>query len=185
MKNYNKKKRLTIALLSVTALCLVGGLFYYTEMMKPQPPVVDIPSQVEDVPIVVVPDIDVPSEPSTEPQESADTSTPQDDTSNSEVTDNTTQTKPSDDKPKTKDEATPPPVEPTDENVTEQETENGETEEVYTPPNEPSNNTPADGTISDDGTKIYIDGFGWIDWEGGGSEVTDAPNAGTGDIIGQ
>ena len=57
MKNeYNMKKRITITVLSVTAVCLAGGLFWYMGTLgNTQPPAVQTESQPE--PTVTVPEI--------------------------------------------------------------------------------------------------------------------------------
>lgn len=197
MKKYNTKKKVTITLLSLTAICLAGGLFYYVGTMKTEPPVNDTPSIVSEESDVNVREIDVPDKPTLDPQDDTKpTITDSDGTDTNPTDDNldgninpnsggtteptqpTTQEKPSDDKPKTKDEATPP----TDDTPPVTDDKGEEEQKIYEP--NQSVDVPADGTISEDGTKIYIGGFGWIDWEGGGSEVTDAPNAGTGDLIG-
>ena len=51
-------------------------------------------------------------------------------------------------------------------------------------PSPPANNTPQMGNTNDQG-QIWIDGFGWVEYEGEGSgQVEVAENAGTGDVIG-
>ena len=195
MKKYNTKKNIIITLLSVTVIALVIGLFYYIGTMKPEQPVTETPPIEVMDPDVNVGKIEVPSEPIIDPQDDTEpTLTDSEETepidkqdgeeentdlnTSTDPTQPTNQEKPSDGKPKTKDEATPPTD--TEPPVVD---DNGEEEQkVYEPDKDTS--TPADGTISADGTQIYVGGFGWIPWEGGGSEVTDAPNAGTGDLIG-
>jgi len=83
------------------------------------------------------------------------------------------QAKTSDDKPKTPAEATPPATPPA-------ETE-GSTSSTTV---QPETSAPQSGDTNSSG-QIYIPGFGWVENEGGGVEVEEAPNAGTGEKIGQ
>ena len=194
MKKYNTKKNVIITLLSVTAIALVVGLFYYIGTMKSEQPVTETPPiEVVDSDVNVG-KIEVPSEPTIEPQD--DTEPTLTDSEETEPTDKqdgeeentdlntstdptqpTNQEKPSDGKPKTKDEATPPTD--TDPPVVD---DNGEEEKVYEP-DKATDNAPKDGDINANGD-IYIEGFGWVQSSGEENKTIDAPNAGTGDLIG-
>ena len=193
MKNeYNKKKRITIIALSAVAVCLAGGLFWYMGTLgNTQPPV----SQTESQPViestVTVPGIkperteesstaaqETTTAPGnaagTEPESSAQTGTMTGDV----------QQKSSEGKPKTPAEATPPAEPPKDEAVSSAPVENpdagGQCQPEHTPQQEPDQ---PQGGEKQNG-KIYVPGFGWIEDEGGGSNVHEAPNAGTGDPVG-
>ncbi|MCH1948176.1 hypothetical protein MCJ35_03045 [Enterocloster sp. OA13] len=95
------------------------------------------------------------------------------------------QEKPSADKPKSPIEATPPSEPPTDTPENSVPVENpdadGQCQPEHTPQPEPGQ--PQAGEKQDG--KIYVPGFGWVDDKGGGSEVHEAPNAGTGKPIGE
>ena len=58
MKNdYNQKKRITIILLAVVAVCLAGGLFWYMGTLgSTQPPVALAENQTETEPTVTIPE---------------------------------------------------------------------------------------------------------------------------------
>ena len=199
MKNdYNKKKRITIIALSAVAVCLAGGLFWYMGTLgNTQQPVAQTESQPETEPVVTVPELKLESvtEPSTtEPSatESETTSEPKStvetEPENSVHTGAATgevQKKPSESKPKTPAEATPPAEPPKDETVSSAPVENpdagGQCQPEHTPQPEP--NQPQGGEKQNG--KIYVPGFGWIEDEGGGSDVHEAPNAGTGEPVGE
>ena len=98
-----------------------------------------------------------PSEPSQETAAPAGSETP-------------AQSKPSDGKPKSPTEATPPSDPPA-------ETNQGSGNSSNSTQEQPQGGEKQDG-------KIYVPGFGWIEDEGGGSDVHEAPNAGTGEPVG-
>lgn len=173
-KSYTAKKKAVIAALSLVALCIAGGLIYYISNMGGQPPEIPVestpPTKVE----VIVPEL----KPETTPEVKQDSST-------SEVTPSETPSeapkpsappatnepqgqvsKPSDGKPKSPSEAVPPSSPPP----------------ANSPKTEPKQEQPQGGEKKDG--KIFVPGFGWIDDEGGGSDVHEAPNAGTGDPVG-
>ncbi|MEG1570960.1 MAG: DUF6550 family protein [Clostridia bacterium] len=183
-KDYNTKKKATIIALSLTAVCLAGGLFYYVSTLGGgEPPTTPVESQPTTESQIVVPEI--------KPNDA----TAQGDSTNS----GDVQDKPSDGKPKTPEAATPPAEPPKTEDGkdrTPPPAESGKDHEFtpeapdqkpeYKPEQtQPNNNAgkPKDGDTKDG--KIYIDGFGWIENEGGGSDVKDAPNAGTGKPVGE
>lgn len=199
MKNdYNKKKRITIIALSAVAVCLAGGLFWYMGTLgSTQPPVAQTESQPETEPVVTVPEIK--SENTTEPSVTEPITTEPETTSepkstagaepeNSGHTGTVTsevQKKPSEGKPKIPEKATPPAEPPKDEAQANAPVENpdagGTCQPEHTPQPEPDQ---PQGGEKQNG-KIYVPGFGWIEDEGGGSDVHEAPNAGTGEPVGE
>lgn len=185
-KNYDSKKKATIAALSLVAVCLVVGLFYFMGTKGNEPP---LPTQSKP-PVeteVVVPEIKVESKP-TEGNTSVD---------NSGTSTDTNVEKPSDDKPKTPQEATSPAEQPKTEDgkdKTPPPAQSGKDHE-FTPENpdkkpeykpeqsKPNENTsqPKDGDKKDG--QIYIDGFGWIEDEGENTQ-TDGDFEITGEKVG-
>lgn len=178
-KDYSTKKKAAIAALSIVAVCLAGGLFYYIGTMGGQPQETPVESTAPVESQVVVPEIKpeatpkiaqtesntseadpskTPAEPSQETAAPAGTETPQ--------------SKPSDGKPKSPTEATPPSDPPAKTNQGSGNSSNSTQEQT-----QPQGGEKQDG-------KIYVPGFGWIDDEGGGSDVHEAPNAGTGEPVG-
>lgn len=194
MKNeYNKKKRIVIITLSALAVCLAGGLFWYMGTLgNNQPPVVQTESQPEQEPTVTLPEIK--KESTTEQNTSAtETMLEAERTSEPETESSSTagtvagdvQAKPSEDKPKSPAEATPPAEPPKD--ITENSApienpdDSGQCQPEHTP--QPEADQPQGGERQNG--KIYVPGFGWIEDEGGGSNVHEAPNAGTGEPVGE
>ena len=183
-RDYMKKKKITIATLSVVALCLAGGLFYYVDTMNSAPPIepIEPSSKVEDS--IVVPEIEnpAPTNPDdmvgdiTEPDKGdiGDTSEP---TTDGEVIE-TNPVKPSDDNPKTKEEATPP----TD-NTPPEVDDKGEDIPKVVEPDKPADNAPKDGDTNANGD-IYLDGFGWIPYEGENTTIPGDFEI-TGELVGQ
>lgn len=176
-KEYTTKKKAVIAALSLVAVCLAGGLFYYIGTMGGQPQETPVESTAPVETQVVVPEIKPEatpktdsgiseSDPSEAPAEpSQETALPADSGTQGQV-----QSKPSDGKPKFPTEATPPSKPPAE---TKQDSENG------------SNSTqeqPQAGEKRSDG-KMYFPGFGWVEDEGENSQGI-APNAGTGEAVG-
>lgn len=209
MKNdYNKKKRITILVLSAVAVCLAGGLFWYMGTLgSTQPPVAQTESQPETEPVVTVPEIKPenitetsaaepsttePSvtEPSTtepettsEPKSTAGTE-PENGTHTGTVTSDV-QKKPSEGRPKTPEEATAPAEPPKDVAVSSAPVENpdagGTCQPEHTP--QPEQDQPQGGETRSDGA-VYVPGFGWVPYEGENSTGA-APNAGTGEPVGE
>lgn len=199
MKNdYNKKKRITIIALSAVAVCLAGGLFWYMGTLGvTQPSVAQTESQPETEPVVIVPEIKPESV--TEPRTIEPSATESETTSEPKSTVETepensvhmgaatgeVQQKPSEGKPKSPAEATPPAEQPKDEAASSAPVENpdadGQCQPEHTPQPEPDQ---PQGGEKQNG-KIYVPGFGWIEDEGGGSDVHEAPNAGTGEPVGE
>ena len=193
MKNeYNKKKRITIIVLSTAAVCLAGGLFWYMGTLgNTQPPVSQTGSQPVNEPAVTVPEIkpESTSEPSTTAPETTPapgiTSEPEQESgSQTGTVTGDVQQKPSEGKPKTPAEATPPADPPKDEAVSSVPEENpdagGQCQPEHTPQQEQGQ--PQGGETRSDGS-VYVPGFGWVPYEGENSTGT-APNAGTGEPVG-
>lgn len=194
MKNeYNKKKRIAIITLSALAVCLAGGLFWYMGTLgNTQPPVVQAESQTEPEQTVTVPEIKPES--TQEPSTTAPETTPEPETTSQPETESSSpaetvtgdvQAKPSEGKPKSPAEATPPAEPPKDTSESSVPVENpdagGQCQPEHTP--EPEPDQPQGGEKQNG--KIYVPGFGWIEDEGGGSNVHEAPNAGTGEPVGE
>ncbi|GAB6108394.1 hypothetical protein SDC9_136276 [bioreactor metagenome] len=169
-KNYTAKKKAVIAALSLVAVCLAGGLFYYISNMGGQPPEAPVestpPAKVE----VFVPEIKPETTPEVKqdgnisevtPSETPEQSAPPASTEPQEQV-----SKPSDGKPKSPSEVVPPSSPPP----------------ANSPKTEPKQEQPQGGEKKDG--KIFVPGFGEIEDEGGGSDVHEAPNAGTGDPVG-
>lgn len=194
MKNeYNKKKRIAIITLSALAVCLAGGLFWYMGTLgNTQPPVAQTESQTEPEQTVTVPEIKPES--TQEPSTTAPETTPEPETTSQPETESSSpagtvtgdvQAKPSEGKPKSPAEATPPAEPPKDTAESSVPVENpdagGQCQPEHTP--EPEQDQPQGGERQNG--KIYVPGFGWIEDEGGGSNVHEAPNAGTGKPVGE
>nr|WP_314464460.1 DUF6550 family protein [uncultured Clostridium sp.] len=184
-KDYSTKKKAAIAALSIVAVCLAGGLFYYTSTMGGQPQ----ETPVESAPVekqVVVPEIKPETTPKTTPETTpTESSTPEVVPSENPVEPSEetaapassepqkqVQSKPSDGKPKSPIEATPPTNPPAKTDQGSGSSSNSTKEQK-----QPQGGEKQDG-------KIYVPGFGWIEDEGGGSDVHEAPNAGTGEPVG-
>ncbi len=177
-KDYSTKKKAAIAALSIVAVCLAGGLFYYTGTMGGQPQETPVESTAPVESQVVVPEIKPEVTPKTTQTESntseAAPSEPSQETAApaSSETQDATQSKPSDGKPKSPSEAVPPSSPPAETNQ-----DSGSGSNSTQDQSEPQGGEKKDG-------KIYVPGFGWIEDEGGGSDVHEAPNAGTGEPVG-
>ena len=185
MKNeYNMKKRITITVLSVTAVCLAGGLFWYMGTLgNTQPPAVQTESQPE--PTVTVPEIAPESmgeagtveetihetESTTAPETSvapeiAAESKPES-TSVAPTVIQDVKTKPSAGKTKTPDEATPPAEPPKEESNSaapvENPDSNGQCQPEHTP--QPEAGQPQGGETNSNGA-VYVPGFGYVENSG-------------------
>ncbi len=174
-KNYTAKKKAVITALSLVAVCLAGGLFYYISNMGGQPPETPAestpPAEVE----VFVPEIKPETTPEVKQDGNTSAVTPSETPEQSAPPASTEPqgqvSKPSDGKPKSPSEAVPPSSPPP--------TESGNNS---APKTEPKQEQPQGGEKKDG--KIFVPGFGWIEDEGGGSDVHEAPNAGTGEPVG-
>lgn len=181
-QEYNKKKKVTIIALSLAAICLAGGLFYYMGTLdNAKPPVSQTESQPSSEVQVIVPEI--------KPEGTVSTDSPTSSTDEPEATEGTptvtddVQEKPSADKPKSPTEATPPTEAPaeTDKAPVENPDTSGTCQPEHTP--QPDTNQPQGGDTNSSGA-VYVPGFGWIENEGENSNGT-APNAGTGEPVGE
>lgn len=109
-KEYTTKKKAVIAALSLVAICLAGGLFYYVSTMGGQPQETPVESTAPVESQVVVPEITTEPSSTTEPQAEMEptpstepakaTGTENENSSSGSNTQDTTQSKPSDGKPK-------------------------------------------------------------------------------------
>lgn len=195
MKNeYNKKKRIAIITLSALAVCLAGGLFWYMGTLgNTQPPVVQTESQTEPEQTVTVPEIKPES--TQEPSTTAPETTPEPETTSQPETESSSpagtvtgdvQAKPSEGKPKSPAEATPPAEPPKDTAESSVPVENpdagGQCQPESVPQPEPDQ--PHGGETRSDGA-VYVPGFGWIEDSGEENQTIIAPNAGTGEPVGE
>jgi len=190
MKNYNKKKIITISVLAVVAVFLAGGLWIYLDSMgKSEPAAVisDDPTQEPDG--SEAPEIKIPlsSGQNTQAAGSGATSTPDAGSTPSTAGSGASgQSKTSDDKPKTPAEATPPP---TPEHVVEDEHEITGTDNPNVPPSstptpsKPETSTPQSGDTNSNGA-IYVPGFGWVENSGENSQEQGDFEL-SGEIVGQ
>ena len=170
-KNYTAKKKAVITALSLVAVCLAGGLFYYISNMGGQPPETPVgstpPAEVE----VFVPEI----KPETTPEVKQDgntsavmpSETPEQSAPPASTEPQGQVSKPSDGKPKSPSEAVPPSSPPP----------------ANSPETEPKQEQPQGGEKRSDGA-IYVPGFGWVEDSGEENETKTAPNAGTGEPVG-
>lgn len=185
-KDYNKKKKIAIAALTVAAVCLAGGLCYYMSVLNHnEPPASPAESEPASKVEILVPEISTEgNSESTALTESKDeeTQTTIPGTGTTEVPaailPGNVQAKPSDGKPKSPSEATPPTEAPSESDIVPEEHPAGEPE--HTP--QPEAGQPQSSDTNSSGA-VYVPGFGWIEYEGENSNGT-APNAGTGDPIG-
>ena len=193
-KDYNKKKRITIIALSVLAVCLAGGLMWYMGTLdNTQPPTTQTETTPEQKPTVTVPEIKAdgavePSAPATPPTTSTPVQTtpgPQGNSAAGTVTGDVQQ-KPSEGKPKTPDEATPPSAPPKDEAASSAPVQNPDASGQCQPENtpQPEPDQPQGGETRSDGA-VYVPGFGWVEDSGEENETVIAPNAGTGESVGE
>lgn len=193
-KDYGSKKKAAIAALSLVAFCLAGGLFYYVSTLNDTVP----PNPAENTPTVetevIVPEIkteDLPAAsmpetstaPESNPAEEAGKEQNEPTGSTTSADNGDTVEKPSGGKPKSPTEATPPakpPVSTESAAPVENPDESGNCQPEQVPQPDPEQ---PQGGEKENG-KIYVPGFGWIEDEGGGSNVHEAPNAGTGKPVG-
>lgn len=180
-KDYSTKKKAAIAALSIVAVCLAGGLFYYTSTMGGQPQEPPVESKVPVEKQVVVPEIKPETTPKTAQTDSSTTDTAPSETpadTSQEATapassETQVQSKPSDGKPKSPTEATPPTDPPA-------KTDQGSGSSSKSTQEQTQ---PKGGEKRSDGA-VNVPGFGWIEDSGEENETIDAPNAGTGEPVG-
>lgn len=185
-KDYNSKKKATIMALSLAAICLVGGLIYYVGSMGSEPPALPVESKPPVETEVTVPEIKPESTPSTEAPTASETQpeTSSQPTTTTPSTNGDVAEKPSEGKPKSPTEATPPAEKPkeTDKQApVENPDDNGNCQPEQKPQQEPDQ--PQGGDTRSDGA-VYVPGFGWVEDSGEENGTVVAPNAGTGDEIG-
>lgn len=174
-KSYTAKKKAAITALSLVAICLAGGLFYYISNMGGQPPEVPAESTPSAETEVIVPEIKPEITPEVTQSSNTSEVTPSETPSTTQEPSalpatNETQdqvSKPSDGKPKSPSEAVPPSSPPP----------------ADAPKTEPKQEQPQGGEKRSDGA-IYVPGFGWVEDSGEENETKTAPNAGTGDPVG-
>lgn len=213
--DYKKKKRVVIAALSILAVCLAVGLIWYVGTLgnsQPSMAQTQTGDRQEAEETVIVPDIKPESterasstaeEPATEPETKSEPPVTESETEPPRTTEpkpaqpkvessaavksvpEAVRTKPSENKPKAPEEAVPPSEPPVDESTVSTPVENpdadGQCQPEHTP--KPEADQPQGGERQDG--KIYVTGFGWIEDHGGGSDVQEAPNAGTGKPVGE
>ncbi|MFI3226492.1 MAG: DUF6550 family protein [Clostridia bacterium] len=178
--NKGTNGKLIAAIVVVLAILLIGGSHSYVKSMQKQDTIdVDITAGVEEnelediVVDVQLDDIVVESPQEETLEETNEPENVQDDEVEIEVTEPVIEETY---KPETKEDAvapeddTPPTVD-----------ENGVEETKVVEPNKTSE--PQNGDTREDGS-IYVNGFGWVENKGP-NKVIYAPNAGTGEIIGQ
>ena len=185
-KDYNTKKKATIIALSLTAVCVAAGLFYYVGTLgNNEPPTMPDESQPTTESQIVVPEIKPGG---TQESNTGSESTPPPTTESSKPvsseTLNDAQGKPSDGKPKTPEQAVPPTKKPTeaDKAPVENPDNNSQCQPEQKP--KPEQDQPQGGDTKKDGS-IYVPGFGWIEDSGEENTTTTAPNAGTGKPVGE
>ena len=181
-KEYNKKKKITIIALSLAAICLAGGLFYYMGTLdNAEPPVSQTESQPDTKAEVIVPEI--------KPESTTSANSITDSSDTTEATDGTpsvtgdVQEKPSANKPKSPSETTQPTEAPmeTDKAPVENPDTSGTCQPEHT--TQSDTNQPQSGDKNSSGA-IYVPGFGWVEDSGEENTTTVAPNAGTGEKVG-
>ncbi len=186
-KNYKNKKRITIIILSVLAVCLAAGLVWYVGTLgKAELPLVE-PEVPETEKTVTVPEIDTTgtvepekepeqgTEPETEPEETQpeteELST--EETSGEETATVPAETKPvrTDGKPQSPKDAVPPTVPPAETEsavAVENLDGDGNCQPEHTQPQE---NQPQGGDTNPAGA-VYVPGFGYIESSGPNEQGT-------------
>ena len=164
-KEYDKKKKLVIFILTAVAVCLAGGLcFYLVKIGTPKEPEKESVQQVTEQMEVTVPEIDITKESEaleetkSEAAESSGQETEQPESSESETVDihaGSEQGGDDSEKSHTKENAQPPAEKP------EQPPQyDPEVKEPEQKPEEPA------GGSTNDGGQVYVPGFGYVDQPG-------------------
>lgn len=175
-KEYDKKKKLVIFILTAVAVCLAGGLcFYLVKIGTPKEPEKESVQQVTEQMEVTVPEIDITKESEaleetkSEAAESSGQETEQPESSESETVDihaGSEQGGDDSEKSHTKENAQPPAEKPevkdTDaaENPEQPPQYDPEVKEPEQKPEEPA------GGSTNDGGQVYVPGFGYVDQPG-------------------
>ncbi len=170
--NKERNKKLVIVALGMVVMALGVGLIAYLGSKNPQSLASQMEEELEEQEVVVtIPPIEeIIIDPSTELiKEEDDIEEEQE-----EVVKESVEVEP----PKTKEEAIPP----TD-NTPPEVNESGEEEQKVIEPSK-QEDTPTSGSINSEGA-IYIPGFGYVEDSGVPNTVIEAPNSGTGEVIGQ
>ncbi|WP_312430992.1 DUF6550 family protein [Lacrimispora sp.] len=189
-KDYSTKKKTAIAVLSIVAICLAGGLFYYINTMGIQQAELPAESTPPAQTKVVVPEINtgttakdmqsndgevsVTVSPLEKIEEQSEAKSETSAASTADETHSQKNKKPSDGKPKTPDEATPPSESPTKSETsapTEQADRSvqGSTEKTSQPKTKQDSGTSSPNSV-------YVPGFGNIEPSGtveGSTSYTD------------
>ena len=172
-KEARNKKKLLVFGLAALCCCLVVGLFVYLGGMGGKAPGTIPTDQAQEDNSATVPDIVTPGPESQTP----DISVP------AAIQAGNSASNPATDRPKTPEDAVPPEP-PAVEN--EEDLQNTEQPPEYTPEQtEPSANTgtPQGGDTNGNG-QVWVPGFGWMTPNGEPNTQGTAPNAGTGDPVG-
>jgi len=178
-KDYNQKKKMAVIGLSVLAVCLAGGLFYYVSKLSNNKPTVTIvQSEVETAAEITVPEI-VPettialpvesstqAETETEEVEAVLAESEEETTSaaSTQTAANTATKKTSENKPKSPTEATPPaeaPVLAEQTAAVENPDANGQCQPETTAPA-----TQPEGGSTNSSGAVYVPGFGYVEPSG-------------------
>ncbi len=173
--NKERNKKLVIVALGMVVMALGVGLIAYLGSKNPQSLASQMEEELEEQEVVVtIPPIEeIIIDSSTELIKEDDVEEEQEEAVE-EVEKESVEVEP----PKTKEEAIPP----TD-NTPPEVNENGEEEEKVIEPSK-QEDTPTSGSINSEGA-IYIPGFGYVESSGVPNTVIEAPNSGTGELIGQ
>lgn len=175
-KEYDKKKKLVIFILTAVAVCLAGGLcFYLVKIGTPKEPEKEPVQQVTEQMEVTVPEIDITKEPEaleetkSEAAEISGQETEQPESSESETVDIHTGSEQGGDdsgKSQTKEEAQPPAEKPEvkDTDVAENPEQPPQYEPEVTEP-EQKPEEPAGGSTNDSG-QVFVPGYGYVDQPG-------------------
>lgn len=208
-KDYNKTKKAVVATLSVVALSLIGGLGYYVNQKDTDVDGETIVVEQEDSDVQIIAKADG----KTTTKDSADkkknkTKTGTSEESSKTISKNSANKDTGDgiltDKVRRPEDAVPPSAPP--KNATNSSKNSGtknSNKEKATNKNQSKNKStnqngkttnknnnssknkgksqPYNGQIK--GDMIYVEGFGWVKYSGGGSIVHDLPGAGTGEIV--
>lgn len=173
-KNYNLKKKAVIITLSLLAVCLAGGLFYYINTTGKQPQEIAMENISPTQPEVAVPEIETSAEDTQSSDEDisvvipsleATEETPYEESeavveSSAHETKTQEKQKPSDGKPKSPEQATPPAEPPTaSETVPLIEETEDKTQSPTEPIPQPENNTGSPNAV-------YVPGFGYVEPSG-------------------
>lgn len=205
-KDYNKTKKAVVATLSVVALSLIGGLGYYVNQKDTDVDGETIAVEQEDSDVKIIAKADG----KTTTKDSANKKKNKTKTleeSNKTISKNSANKDTGDgiltDKVRRPEDAVPPSTPP--KNATNSSKNSGtknSNKEKVTNKNQSKNKStnqngkatnknnsnknkgksqPYNGQIK--GDMIYVEGFGWVKYSGGGSIVHDLPGAGTGEIV--